>query len=181
MNYANYENQVIRFMALSQIGNLKKTNILDVGCGLGDFSYFLNRQVKDFDYLGIDVNSKMIEYAKLKYPENKFQPSDLDSLKNYRPDYVFASGIFNRRVKDHERFVHEMIKGMFGLCRQALAFNIMSIQADFMGKEQYYADPDALFKFCSTLSQRVVINHDYMPHDFTIYIYRNNKLQRIRL
>jgi len=173
--------QEMRFDILSQVGDLNGKNILDVGCGLGDFYSWLHRNGIKANYEGIDITASMIQQATKKYPQAKFKTLNILELNEltHTYDYVFASGIFNRKIKDHKHFVHEMIKGMFGLCYRAIAFNIMSINADFMKEDEYYADPDALFKFCCTLSQNVVINHDYMPHDFTVFMYKDNGYEQV--
>ena len=42
------------------------------------------------------------------------------------------------------------------------------------GEEVQYSDPSQVFRFCKSLSEWVVLRHDYLPHDFTIYMYKNN-------
>jgi len=52
--------------------------ILDLGCGNGRlFELFQDKQV---DYIGVDNSEKLIEIAKKKYPQAKFQVADALSL-----------------------------------------------------------------------------------------------------
>lgn len=163
-----------RFEILSQIGDLHHKKILDVGCGLGDYYSWLAKKGIEVDYLGIDITASMIQQAKKKYPKAKFKTANILEMQEAQPnyDYIFASGIFNRKVKNHERFVEGTIQKMFQFCRQGIAFNILSQKADFKEKDEYYADSDQLLKFCRTLSQNVALNHDYMPHDFTVFVHK---------
>jgi hypothetical protein len=61
---------------------------------------------------------------------------------------------------------------MFELCRKGIAFNIMSTRADFMEEGEYYADPAKMLDFCLGISRKAALRHDYMPHDFTVYLYK---------
>ncbi len=177
LDWGSTASQEKRFEILSQIGDLHGQRILDVGCGLGDYYSWLVKKGIAVDYLGIDMTAAMIKQAKKKHLKARFKIANILEMQTLKPDYdyVFASGIFNRRVKNHERFVQETIKTMFQLCRRGLAFNILSQKADFKEKDEYHARPDELLKFCQTLSQDVVLNHDYMPHDFTVFLYKSRR------
>lgn len=61
--------------------------ILDVGCGNGRLYDFLKD--KQVDYYGIDISEKLIEIAKNRYPEGKFQVADALNLP-------FPENFFNK-------------------------------------------------------------------------------------
>ena len=172
--WGSRESQQKRFEMLSQIANLEGRSLLDVGCGLGDFYGWLRSKYSNVRYTGIDITPSMIDIALNNYPEIKFKVQNILKLKKIKPnyDYVFASGIFNRRITRHKYFVMETVEKMFALCRQGMAFNIMSTKADFMEKNEYYADPSKMLNFCLSLSRKAALRHDYMPHDFTVYLYK---------
>ena len=163
-----------RFEILSQISDIEGKSILDVGCGLGDFYKWLKLMYKNIDYTGIDISPSMIDAASANFPEADFEVLDIietdDDKTKY--DYVFASGIFNRRIPNHWSFVCEAIKKMYLFCNYGVAFNVMSTKADFMEKEEFYAEPGKILKFCLSLSRKSILRHDYMPHDFTVFIYK---------
>lgn len=52
--------------------------ILDLGCGNGRLYDFLKD--KQIDYYGIDISEKLIEIAKSRYPEGKFQVANVLNL-----------------------------------------------------------------------------------------------------
>ena len=172
--WGSKESQLKRFEILSQIADLEGQSVLDVGCGLGDFYGWLRNKYSDIRYTGIDITPSMIEIALKRFPGTKFKVQNILELKKVRPtyDYVFASGIFNRRIPRHKHFIKDTIIRMFDLSKQGIAFNIMSTKADFMKKNEYYADPSKMLNFCTNLSRRFVLRHDYMPHDFTVYVYK---------
>ncbi len=172
--WGSKESQQKRFEILSQIGDLEGRSLLDVGCGLGDFYGWLRNKYSDVHYTGIDITSSMINMALNNYPEIKFKVQNILELKKIQSayDYVFTSGIFNRRIPRHKHFVMNMIVRMFELCRKGIAFNIMSTRADFMEEGEYYADPAKMLDFCLSISRKAALRHDYMPHDFTVYLYK---------
>ena len=48
------------------------SNVLDVGCGTGNFLNFIQNKRKKGSFFGIDNNLKMIKIAENKFPEIKF-------------------------------------------------------------------------------------------------------------
>ncbi|MGR3175998.1 MAG: class I SAM-dependent methyltransferase [Candidatus Scalindua sp.] len=174
--WGSKESQEKRFLVLSEIADLEGREILDVGCGLGDLYGWLKSRVKSFNYTGVDITSSMIDEASKSYPDAEFKVQNINEIEMVEPlyDFVFASGIFNRKISNHESFVRESVQRMFSLCKIGVAFNIMSTKADFFDEEEYYADPGEMLNFCLSLSKRVVLRHDYMPHDFTLYLYKGD-------
>jgi SAM-dependent methyltransferase len=172
--WGSRESQEKRFEVLTQIALLDGEAVLDVGCGLGDFYIWLKYKYSDIRYTGIDITPSMIETALKNYLEARFYVQDILELEHVKPsyDYVFTSGIFNRRIPRHKHFVMDMIARMFELCRKGIAFNIMSTRADFMEEGEYYADPAKMLDFCLSISRKAALRHDYMPHDFTVYLYK---------
>ncbi|MBI4825110.1 MAG: class I SAM-dependent methyltransferase [Nitrospirae bacterium] len=174
--WGSRESQEKRFLVFSQIADLEGKKILDVGCGLGDLYTWLKTRYKTLDYSGVDITPSMITEAQRSHPDINFKVQNINEISISEPlyDFVFASGIFNRKIEGHEAFVKETVKSMFSLCRTGAAFNILSRKADFFEDEEYYADPGEMMDFCLTLSRKAVLRHDYMPHDFTIYLYKGD-------
>ena len=116
----------------------------------------------------------MIKLASKKYPDQNFKV--LDILKNPHEtekfDVVLSSGIFNRKINNHNTFVEGMIKTMFNLSKEAVGFNILSSKARFKEKDEYYANPEELLSYCKSLTTNVVMKHNYMEHDVTYFLYK---------
>lgn len=173
VGWGSRESQQRRFQVLAEIANLRGAAILDIGCGLGDFYGYLREQGIDVQYVGYDLSPKMVGVAQAKFPGVSFEAKDILAEKVEGAfDYVFASGTFNLRIEDSEKVLKAMISRMYGIARRGVGFNAMSAYADYFNEAEYYASPEALFTFCKSLTNRVVLRHDYMPHDFTIWMYR---------
>lgn len=166
LGWGSEESQQKRFQVLSEIGDLKGKIVLDVGCGFGDF-YNCPGLGEVLHFTGIDKNPKHIEVAKRRYPA-EFYVGTIEGV-NGRFDYIFASGIFNLQIWAGRE---ETIKRMFMLCGYGVAFNIHSTKADFTSDSVYYSNPGEMLEFCLALTRKVVLRHDYMTHDFTVYLYK---------
>ena len=175
VGWGNKESQEIRFDVLSEVSDFTNKSVLDVGCGLGAFYAHLKNQGMVFSYIGVDINSRMIAKAKERYPSADFRVQDIlthaDPLPLY--DFVILSGAFNLSQNRHKDIVAEMIRMMYKMSRVAIAFNMLSVKADFFEPGEYYARPGEMLDFCLTMTQRVILRHDYMTHDFTVYMYHD--------
>ena len=126
----------------------------------------------------LDLSAAMVEAARRLHPDVAFEQRDVladPPLEHY--DVVLCSGLFHvrREIPDDDwwRFMQEMIRRMFELCRVGIAFNAMTDQVDFRSPDLYYADPSRVFEFCRRdLSRHTTLRHDYPLHEFSIYVLR---------
>lgn len=171
--------QPIRFNVLSEIGDFNSCSVLDVGCGFGDLYEFLTKKYDTIQYTGIDINPRLIKIAQNTYPGVHFAVKDFhEAAIDTWFDWVVSSGVFNVKSSESTLFIQEMIKKMFILCTKGVAADFMSSYAGIKGKNTYYTVPEELFGFCKTLSRRIVLRHDYMPFEFCVYIYRNDRINK---
>jgi SAM-dependent methyltransferase len=172
--------QPIRFKALSEIGDLDTCSILDVGCGFGDlYGFSIKRGFKNMKYTGYDINENLIKIAREVYPDAHFEVKEVEKDKtNKKFDWVFSCGIFNNKISDNASFIRNMLKRMFELCNKGVAADFMSTYVDFKNERAYYANPEEVFEFCKTLSRRVLLRHDYMPFEFCVYIYKDERINK---
>jgi SAM-dependent methyltransferase len=172
VGWANEENQTKRFSVLTQIGPLNEKHILDAGCGLGDLYAYLKQHYRDFQYLGIDITDQMIEQAHARHDEATFIVSDILYFEAQAFDYVLASGLFALKVDDHATRARRIITRMYELCREGVAFNMLH-RGHHPDDETFATfDPEEIQRFCTTLTPHVELRTDYLPHDFTLYLYR---------
>lgn len=88
-------------------------------------------------------------------------------------DYVLSSGIHNLRLADNERTWKALVRRIFEVCRKGVGTNFLSCYTDgTMAEDSYYAQPQAVFSYCMTLTKRAVLRHDYRTNDFTVYLYK---------
>lgn len=171
--YGSEESQRKKFEVLTQIGDLSNATILDVGCGFGDLYDFLKNKGLKVDYWGCDISPKMIELAKEKRPFLRFEVADiLTWADRERFDYVLSTGFNCVKTGNNESLLRKMIEKMYGLCRIGVAVGMVSTYQTNQNEQTYYASPEDVFSYCMSLCKRVVLRHDYMPHDFTIYLYK---------
>jgi SAM-dependent methyltransferase len=180
--WASRASQRKRFAALAEVAaDLRGASVLDAGCGLGDlYAYFEERGVAaDIRYTGLDFTPRMVVRARERFPHLTFVPGDASSEKTDLPpaDYVLASGLFSHMTGDEDR-VRATIGRLWNAARRALAFNVLSTLTDPGSDEAraasglFAADPLETLRFSRTLTPWVALRHDYLPHDFTIYLYR---------
>ena len=71
-------------------------SILDIGCGTGVIIDYLPDNIK---YVGFDLSSKYIDYAKNKYKkQGKFYCEDINKISNLQPntfDFVVSIGVIH--------------------------------------------------------------------------------------
>lgn len=166
--------QNFRFEIVSQIGSFNNTSVLDVGCGFGDFYGFLKKKKFNGDYLGVDINPQFIEIAEKKFPKINFEVRDIQKNKLEKKfDWVVAIGITNHATTYPH--IKKMIEEMFRISKKGIVIDFISNYVDFKDKEIFYTSPEIMFKFAKKLSKRVTLRHDYMPYEFCLYLYKDDK------
>lgn len=176
LDWGSKESQLKRFEVLSEIGFDNGDSVLDVGCGLSDFNFWLEERFPNLNYSGLDLSPKMIEKSNKRYPNCRFflgSILDVDfGAKQF--DFLVASGIFVFRENDPLGYMKKTIERMYKLCIKGTAFNCLSNFTINNSDAEFTADPCDIFRFCKSISSRVILRHDYHPNDFTIYLYKNH-------
>ena len=172
--------QSLRFKILSEIDNLNRKRIHDVGCGLGHLNHYFKEKGVQCEYVGSDISSRMIDGAKELDHGGEYYVGDI--LQKMKPswmkaDYVLASGLFfvrsDAEYREWQQFVEEMIRGMFELANEGIGFNLLTSLVDYEESHLYYSPPSRMLDFClRNLSNKVVIRHDYPLYEYTVYVYR---------
>lgn len=168
------EGQLFRFEKLIQIGNLRGSRVLDLGCGIGDLYPYLLERFENIDYTGIDIVPELVEYAANRYLTTKFLCCDIlrDGI-NSMFDYVLISGMFNNNIPKCTNFLKKMISVAFKYTIKGLSFNFISTHVNSRGPEMAYHDPVSIFDFCLTkLAKKVTIHHHYERCDVAIFVYK---------
>jgi len=166
--------QSSRFDILCQIGNLSNSSILDVGCGFGDLFVYLHYRGIKIRYHGVDINPNLVEMGKKLYPGLLLEQRDFEKKKFQKKfDWVLASGI----TSHGSTYPHltKIMKEMFRICKRGFAMNFVSDKVDYKVKGLFYSSPEKFLSITKSITNRFVIRHDYMPYEFTLYVYKNNK------
>ena len=71
----------------------EKISILDLGCGRGDLYSFLKSEGWDFDYIGIESSSPLVDAGKINNPEINIQLASYHNLSN--KDELASQWVYN--------------------------------------------------------------------------------------
>lgn len=168
VKWASKESQFLRFKVLCEIApNIFCSNLLDVGCGLGHLVDYLISKEFTGVYKGIDIVDQMILRAQKRHPAYYFETNDIDSILEDSHDYVLASGLFAFVDFKH---IESALPSLFSRATKGLAFNCLSILAPSKDEGLIYQNPTEILHLCKSISPQTTLRHDYLLHDFTIYM-----------
>jgi len=174
LGWVEKEHQQIRFKVLSEIGDLNNASILDLGCGYGHFKPFLETKFSNISYTGIDFMPEFIKVASKRFinsPQTSFICNDISEDDLPSADYVFASGVFCYKTSE-EKYYTNLITKMYNACRKGIGFNMLNIDKFPTSGFLKTHGANGVETFCRKLSNNVMVRKDYVPDDFTVYIYR---------
>lgn len=178
LDWKSAEAQHLNFAALLSMMLDQNASLLDVGCGLAHLHDFLAANGYTGSYTGIDVSPLLIAEAQKRCPGLDLRLHDLLSDPPLADsfDYVVASGIFSARldapVEEFEQYAWQVVKAMYGLCRRATIFNVLTTFVDFKAPHLYYGDPGRWVQRAARLSRFVRLQHDSDSYFFALGIYR---------
>jgi SAM-dependent methyltransferase len=178
VQYPTHDSQVIRFSILSAKID-KSSNIIDLGCGLGDMLPYLRQYGFTGKYLGCDFVPEFIELAKRKYRQDlRADFLEFNVLKDDLPDgfdYVLISGIFNNKIINNQDFIETALKKSISKAKVGVVFNALSDYVEYQDESLFYISPLTLFDYCKrNLTPYITLKHDYLtkpggfPYEFTM-------------
>ena len=178
MDWKDERSQELRFEMLCAVGELDGKSVHEIGAGAGHLCDFLRSRGIAADYSGSDLSADMVEVARRLHPDISFEQRDV--LGEAAPgsyDFLLCSGLFHVKLDsgdaDWRSFVKSAVRRMYEMCRESIAFNMMSDQVDYRSELLYYSNPREMLDFCRReLSRSVVLRDDYPLHEYTIYVDR---------
>jgi SAM-dependent methyltransferase len=167
------ERRRIRYKVLTEIGLLSPCSVLDIGCGFGDFYGYLYEKHIRARYFGYDINSKLIEIARTKYPTADFDVKDIQVDPFPEFDFIVSSSSFNLRLSDQDnyQFIEEILKLCYAHAKRGVAIDFLSSYVEFETPETFHYKPETIFSIAKKISKRVCLRHDYPLYEFCIYLF----------
>ncbi len=172
LDWGGERTQRMRFGVLAEVGELEGRSVLDVGCGFADFAAYLEAQGVNARYVGVDVASEVVAMARAKRPHLDIRLGRVEDVEETF-DYVVASGIFNLKVEDNYGLTEAILRAMAARSRRAVAANFISgwHGLDSLAEHIFAHDPDRMLRTALGLAPFATLRHDYLPHDFTLYLH----------
>jgi len=173
----------LRFQVLTSHFRKEGFSVLDFGCGLGHLKEYLDSCHRNYTYMGVDIIEEFIAENKKTLAEASDTlfctikgPKDIQS----KYDHIVISGVFNILTKENDteqqRYIQEVLAELFKKTNHSLSVNFMDTRVDYRQKGAYHQCPETIYAFASSLSKRVVLDHSYMPYEYTLKIYKNQNI-----
>jgi ubiquinone/menaquinone biosynthesis C-methylase UbiE len=177
VGWGSRESQTLRFKILEAIGIQSDSTILDIGSGLGDLLEHLRDQNFTGRYVGVDATEQMATAAKARFPDTDFLHRDVLDLprifKKNSFDFVFASGVFAYCDFEPYEYLKSAVESMYHTAKIGVAFNCLSTRGAQPNSDECQLSPSIVLDVLQDISPWVTVRHDYLPHDFTVYIYKH--------
>jgi SAM-dependent methyltransferase len=165
--------QRMRFEAFVLTHNLDGASILDVGCGVGDFYGHLRDRKIRCTYKGVDLSPEMAARARVVYPEASFEAADLLTWPDAPQfDYVVAIAIHNVRVDGGKELLEKLTRKQFALARRAAHLSLLTDRYTGFAPHIQPWPAEEILRLALSITPWVTLRHDYLPHDFSITLYR---------
>jgi len=145
-----------RYKKMDEIVDFKNSTIYEVGCGWGSFFDF---GFTCKEYYGIDVNEKLLEIAKNKYPDKNFS-----NIPTFSGDYdvAIASGVAGNRggPARHPSLLKSFLEHMLANAKKVV-INFPSTWATIRTDNIEYFSPEQTLSIALDITEKVTIIHDY--------------------
>jgi SAM-dependent methyltransferase len=163
----------IRFDVLTAVGIRSGCSIVDAGCGFGDYFDYLRERNLAVEYLGIDINPRLVAIARAKYPQARFEVGDIQTHALPTSDFVVSSNAFNLPLQSHDNyeFVATVLETAYRHARHGVAVDFLSSYVDYRSVEGFHYSPERVFALAKAITKRVCLRHDYPLFEFCLYLY----------
>ncbi len=168
--------QQTQFEVMLSLNVAPGDSTLDVGCGVGDLLPALIQRGFDGPYTGVDLLPAFIAEAQARfadYPNAQFIAGNAARLALPPHDFVFASGLFDYKIKNSRTHWETMIVKLFGLARKALVWNGYSQKP--AGRDDMWAvNAEHVAALCQRLSPFWQLRSDYAPGHYTAFLFKRD-------
>lgn len=165
--------QRMRFERFLISNPVEGRSVLDVGCGVGDFYAHLESRSINCDYTGVDISSEMVARSQARFPNATFRTANiLEWDERGTHDFVVAIAIHNVKTENGWDLLKRFTQKQFELCRAAAHMSLLTNRFDGFAPHIQPWSPSEVLAVAFELTPFVSLQHDYLPHDFSITLYR---------
>ena len=173
--------QEVRFSVLAEPAlRLPECSVLDVGCGFCDLYDFLAQRGWRGRYTGFDIVPGLLDVARERHPDLDIRELDItaDSIPCDAYDFVISSGALNAVLPsgNNETHIEVALRSMYQRSRIATCVDFLSTYVDFQKPGAFHTNPGWALVAAKALTQRVILRHDYMPYEFSMFLFRNDAI-----
>ncbi len=179
LDWATPESQLKRFETLLHHlrgrGQPLPRTLLDVGCGTADLLPFLQAEMPELRYTGVDLLGEIIDEAKRRHPGATLLQANLFERNIFAPrafDVVFCSGAFNLELGNNAEFLTRALPVLWELTEQTLVVNLLHDRTPKKFPACHYYAPADVLALCKKLTPDVTLDESYLPNDFTVVLKR---------
>lgn len=175
--------QDTRFEVLTSQYNFSNKSVLDIGCGFGDLNKTLAELCTEYSYFGIDICDELIFKGKELFsaPHTTMVCADFLSY-NFESSFhwAIASGIFNHILAkgDNYKFIYSVMEKCYNVVTDGFSFDFIGDRVDYRDEHIFYASPEKILEFAYSFSRRVILRSDYMPFEFSIFVFKNDTFDK---
>lgn len=172
--YGNAESQNLRNAVHAAALQGERPSILEVGCGIGAFYKYLNRDQRDCLYFGYDVLPESVAVCKRDFPLGRFEVRNV-FLQGIEGTYdtVVISQLLNDRYQksDNMKVIQRALELAFEHSRVSVSVDMLSSLFQFHNPDWFYYSPMEIFRIAKAITELVAIRHDYMDSEFCIQLF----------
>lgn len=159
--------QTVRFAKFIELFDFSGRTIHDVGCGYGDFYFYLLKNgVNVKEYSGVDLLKDHCDEAKTRLPSGtNIQCGDFLDCELQKYDVFVLSGTLNFYKDGWLDFALNVIEKMWFFANEAIVFNMRS---SFGGKHYEHIKPSFWCAYAEQKTSDFLLSHNYLENDFSI-------------
>lgn len=167
-----YEQEKRFEILLNNLTLSEDSTFLDLWCGTGDLFEYIRKNWLKLRYTWMDILKESINIAHSRFQDADFSYGETSDIWEWKYDYIVASGIFAVNIENAKKIYFNMIKEVFKKSKKGFIFNML--RDDFLlpnAPEIIQMNPIEVTEYCGNFCSKIIIEKNYLPIDFTIWLY----------
>lgn len=171
--------QELRFEILLSGFDCNGRRLLDLGAGFGDlFQYAAPLGIAS--YQGLELTPALVAEGISRFGSDKrfnLDLADVEGAEEFpETDITLVSGMFNFKLSTGENyaFIERQLGKALRVSRDGVAANFITDRVDYHEDLIFNSRPEKILEIALSLSRNVQLRADYMPFEFTVFIYRDD-------